>query len=92
MVGVLQDGVLAQMSAPETLYRAPVSPALADFIGEAVFCPGIAEDGQVHCALGRCCRWRADCASGPVEVMVRPEQIKIGSRRDSPASPRGCWA
>lgn len=79
MVGVLQDGVLAQMSPPQILYRAPVSPALAGFIGDAVFAEGIAEAGNVHCAFGLL-RLAAEVQSGPVEVMLRPEQIKIGTQ------------
>ncbi|MDE8347737.1 MAG: ABC transporter ATP-binding protein, partial [Acidocella sp.] len=76
MVGVLQNGRLAQMSTPEFLYRHPVSPALANFVGDAIFTPGMAGDGVVHCALGRL-RLAADMPSGTVEVMIRPEQIKI---------------
>lgn len=76
MVGVLQNGRLAQMSAPESLYRQPLSPALANFIGDAVFAPGRAGDGAVRCALGTL-RLAPGMPSGPVEVMIRPEQIKI---------------
>jgi iron(III) transport system ATP-binding protein len=75
-VGVLQNGILAQLSAPEALYRNPASPALASFVGEAVFCAGQAAAGQVSCPLGRLSARGA--ASGPVTVMIRPEQIKIG--------------
>jgi iron(III) transport system ATP-binding protein len=75
-VGVLQNGVLAQLSAPERLYRRPTSAALADFLGEAVFLPGRAAAGQVDCALGTL--GLADrAAQGAVQVMVRPEQIKV---------------
>ena len=84
MVGVLQDGLLAQLSPPEILYRAPVSPALAGFIGEAVFAEGIAENGQVHCAFGLL-PLAGDVDNGPVEVMLRPEQIKIGTQRGASA-------
>jgi iron(III) transport system ATP-binding protein len=75
-VGVLQDGVLAQLSAPETLYRHPASAGVANFVGDAVFCPGMAGNGRVHCALG-VLQLAGGGASGPVEVMIRPEQIKI---------------
>jgi len=84
MVGVLQDGRLAQLSPPEILYRAPVSPALAGFIGEAVFAEGIAENGRVHCAFGLL-PLAGDVRSGKVEVMLRPEQIKIGGQAVTPS-------
>jgi iron(III) transport system ATP-binding protein len=75
-VGVLQGGRLAQLSAPADLYHRPASPALAGFVGEAVFLPGIARQGQVDCALGTLAL--ADRAlAGAVRVMVRPEQIRV---------------
>jgi iron(III) transport system ATP-binding protein len=76
-VGVLQHGALAQMSTPEELYHRPVSPYVADFVGDAVFCAGIAEGGLVHCALGAL-RLAGLGQSGPVTVMIRPEQIRLG--------------
>jgi iron(III) transport system ATP-binding protein len=75
VVGVLQEGKLAQLSAPETLYWRPASPGVANFVGDAVFCQGHAAAGRVRCALGD-----LPLAGGPegaVSVMVRPEQIKI---------------
>jgi iron(III) transport system ATP-binding protein len=75
LVGVLQNGVLAQMSAPEALYRRPVDKGVADFVGDAVFVAGEARGGRVQCGLGDLAL--AGGAVGPVSVMVRPEQIKI---------------
>jgi iron(III) transport system ATP-binding protein len=84
LVGVLQHGVLAQLSAPEALYHLPVSAGVASFVGDAVFSPGIAEDGKVHCTLGVLCL--ADkTVTGLVEVMIRPEQIKM-KREPAPGS------
>jgi iron(III) transport system ATP-binding protein len=75
-VGVLQHGALAQMSTPEELYHRPASPYVADFVGDAVFIPGIATGGLVHCALGAL-RPASTGLKGPVTVMIRPEQIKL---------------
>jgi iron(III) transport system ATP-binding protein len=74
-VGVLQNGVLAQLSAPEALYRRPATPVVANFVGDAVFCRGLAAGGRVRCALGDLPL--AGGGEGEVSVMVRPEQIKI---------------
>jgi iron(III) transport system ATP-binding protein len=75
-VGVLQAGRLAQMSPPERLYRHPTSAALAYFLGEAVFLPGLAAAGLVDCALGTLIL--ADpLIQGDVQVMLRPEQIRV---------------
>jgi iron(III) transport system ATP-binding protein len=74
-VGVLQNGVLAQLSAPEALYRRPANAGVANFVGDAVFCPGHAKGGRVRCALGDLPL--AGGGEGAVSVMVRPEQIKF---------------
>ncbi len=75
-VGVLRAGHLAQIAAPATLYRQPADAALAGFVGEAVLAPGLACNGTVQCALGLL-RLPAGAPSGAVEVMIRPEQIKL---------------
>jgi iron(III) transport system ATP-binding protein len=73
-VAVLRNGALVQVAAPEELYRRPIDAALAQFVGEAVLLPGIASAGFAACALGRLPLARPS-TDGPVEVMVRPEQI-----------------
>jgi iron(III) transport system ATP-binding protein len=78
-VAVLQHGRLVQVADPVTLYRRPATAELASFVGEAVLLPGVAADGCVICALGRF-RLAAEMPAGPVEVLVRPEQILLSSR------------
>ena len=78
-VAVLRDGALAQVAAPETLYRQPIDGALAQFVGEAVLLPGLAAGGFATCALGRLAL-ALPAPDGPVEVMVRPEQIRVDGR------------
>jgi iron(III) transport system ATP-binding protein len=75
-VAVLRDGILAQVAPPEELYRRPVDASLAQFVGDAVLLPGTAAAGFAMCALGRLQLARPG-ADGPVEVMVRPEQIRF---------------
>ena len=75
-VGVMQRGVLAQLSTPVHLYRHPATPELASFIGDAVLLPGHAENGYAHSPLGRL-RLDDASAAGAVRVMVRPEQVKL---------------
>jgi len=78
-VAVLREGVLAQVAAPEILYRQPVDPALAQFVGEAVLLAGFARDGFATSALGRS-PLAIRVPDGPVDVMIRPEQIRLGPR------------
>jgi iron(III) transport system ATP-binding protein len=77
-VGVLQHGVLSQLAAPKALYGAPATPELADFIGEAVFAPGLAADGHASSLLGRLCL-APGAPEGEVRLMIRPEQIRFSA-------------
>jgi len=75
-VAVLRDGRLVQVARPEALYRRPVDAALARFVGDAVIVRGHAANGAVRCSLGRLAL-APGMPSGPVEVLVRPEQIRL---------------
>ncbi len=77
-VAVLRDGHLIQVATPEILYRRPVDAELARFVGEAVLLPGVARGGRVSCALGDL-RLGGSAREGAVEVMIRPEQIRLSS-------------
>ncbi|MGH6988334.1 MAG: ABC transporter ATP-binding protein [Stellaceae bacterium] len=89
-VAVLQNGRLAQVADPVTLYRRPRDADLARFVGEAVLLPGVAANGFVDCVLGRL-RLVSQAPEGPVEVLVRPEQIMLGASAEAgvPARIRG---
>ncbi|HEY1777877.1 MAG TPA: ABC transporter ATP-binding protein [Solirubrobacteraceae bacterium] len=75
-VAVLRDGRLVQTAAPETLYRTPADLELARFVGDAVVVSGEAQAGTVVCPLGTL-RVRGEAVIGPVQVMIRPEQIRV---------------
>jgi iron(III) transport system ATP-binding protein len=75
-VAVLWGGRLIQIASPETLYRLPADPALAQFVGEAVLLPGMARGGIASCSLGQL-TLAAPVADGPVDVLLRPEQIRL---------------
>ena len=76
-VGVLMAGHLIQTAAPRVLYRTPASVDVARFVGEAVVMPGRAGGGVVRCPLGELPLINPGI-EGPVETMIRPEQIRIG--------------
>lgn len=75
-VAVLWGGKLMQKAPPEVVYRRPVSREIACFVGEAVFVRGVADENFVDCALGRL-KLAGAGAHGEVDVMVRPEQIRV---------------
>ncbi|WP_345814749.1 ABC transporter ATP-binding protein [Paraburkholderia sp. PREW-6R] len=78
-VAVLWNGRLIQTATPETLYRRPVTRELASFVGEAVLVPGTVSEDRVRCELGDLplCAPMAHAGNGAVDVMVRPEQIRL---------------
>ncbi len=74
-VAVMLGGTIAQKATPEVLYHNPASREVAEFVGEANFIPGTAENGRLSCALGDvpAC---GDCI-GSVEAMLRPEALRL---------------
>lgn len=75
-VAVLRAGRLIQTAPPSVVYGAPADLALARFVGDAVVLRGDAGSGVVRCALGEITLVNPDIA-GPVDAMIRPEQIQI---------------
>jgi iron(III) transport system ATP-binding protein len=90
VVAVLWRGKLIQTATPETLYRRPVSRELASFVGEAVLLPGMAAQNAVECRLGLL-KLAAPANRGPVDVMVRPEQIRIVPLADNHTNGGRSW-
>jgi iron(III) transport system ATP-binding protein len=80
-VAVMLDGTVVQTAAPEVLYHRPATREVAEFVGEANFVPGTAQDGRLSCILGNvpAC---GECA-GKVEAMLRPEALHLVSENGS---------
>ncbi|NIF56524.1 ABC transporter ATP-binding protein [Burkholderia sp. Ax-1724] len=78
-VAVLWNGRLIQTATPEALYRRPVTRELASFVGEAVLLPGMAQQDRASCELGDLALAAplASSGHGAVDVMLRPEQIRL---------------
>lgn len=71
-VAVLDRGVIAQLDAPERVYRAPRSLAVARATGPVTTLPGRAAGGRVETALGTLSGQGPD---GEVVVVLRPEDL-----------------
>ena len=76
---VMADGAIQQIGTPEMIYNEPKNTFVADFIGESnIFSGVMPKDGQV-----RFCGKAFECLDGgfekdePVDVVVRPEDVKI---------------
>ncbi len=76
-VAVIRDGRIAQCDTPERLYAHPATPDLARQFGEVNLLAGRARDGRVVTVLGDL-EAATPVAAGPVEVLVRPEQLVVG--------------
>jgi iron(III) transport system ATP-binding protein len=72
-VAVMLAGRIAQAGPPDEVYARPASAEVAQFLGEAVLLSGDAAGSVVHCELGELPL--AVPATGPVTVLLRPEQI-----------------
>lgn len=74
-VAVMRDGVVVQQAPPAELYTRPADPWLAEFVGEAELLDGDAIGDRATTALGVVAL--AEPATGPVRVLLRPEEIVI---------------
>ncbi|SAK97142.1 ABC transporter, ATPase subunit [Caballeronia hypogeia] len=75
-VAVLLRGTLVQTGSARDIYLRPATRELAEFVGDAVLLSGFASGGFVNCALGRL-RLMGPVENGAVDVMIRPEQIRL---------------
>jgi len=84
-VAVMRDGRIEQIGSPEAVYSRPKSRWMAEFVGEIEVLPGEARGGRAECELGSL---PADtAASGPVDVLVRPESLAVGLHGPQAAAP-----
>ena len=88
-VGVMHDGKLVQWATPSELYHEPVSPFVAEFVGEGAMIDGIIKEGHVETVLGDIYRpmevydesgqsqyCEYDYPNGtPIKILVRPDDI-----------------
>ncbi len=81
-VAVLNNGKIEQCSAPETMYHLPVSPFVAEFVGQADFIPGTIRDSVVVTQLGTFPVPQGYRGGPEVAVMIRPDDVHIRENRD----------
>ena len=83
-VAVMRDGRIVQAGSPEGLYLAPADRWTAEFVGAGNFLSGRVDGELVDTILGRFPMLRRNGASR-VEVLLRPEQLKLRADPDGPA-------
>jgi iron(III) transport system ATP-binding protein len=80
LVAVLRDGRVVQAAPPDELYGAPHDLGVATFVGEAVVLPATLRGGLAQTALGTLpVRAHSPACSGAGRVVVRPEQVVMGT-------------
>ena len=84
-LGVLRGGRLLQIGAPERVYRAPVAPFVASFLGHATFLPGVAGPEGVETEIGVFEPPERVEPLTAVDVLVRPGDCLLAADEDGPA-------
>ncbi|MCW4465434.1 ABC transporter ATP-binding protein [Glutamicibacter sp. MNS18] len=76
-VAILHEGRLVQSGTPHQIYTAPRDRWVAEFVGEANFLDGSQSGQLVQTRLGLLPVADSRATDGPVQVMVRPEQLQL---------------
>lgn len=78
-VVVMNHGVIQQVGSPTDIYNEPVNAFVADFIGESNIIDGVMlEDCKVEfCGRTFECVDKGFGRNAPVDVVIRPEDLKI---------------
>jgi putative spermidine/putrescine transport system ATP-binding protein len=81
-VGVMNEGKLEQIAAPDELYADPATAFVAEFVGVMNRIPAEMEGGGRVAVLGgtvpaRAPDQAAELAGQPVDVLVRPEGLRL---------------
>jgi iron(III) transport system ATP-binding protein len=73
-VAIMKKGRIVQTGKPDQVYRTPVDPWVANFLGDAVMLTGTVHTGAIQTPMGSI---ESDLPDGTdVDVMIRPEWIR----------------
>jgi sulfate transport system ATP-binding protein len=75
-VAVMRAGRIEQVDSPKVLYAHPATPAVFDFLGDAIRLDCVVRDGAAHFTLPLP-PLPTDAAPGPAVAMIRPYQVAI---------------
>lgn len=74
-IAVMLDGKIVQFSAPMELYETPISPRVADFLGEKNYISGNIDNGVFHCCFGK---YKVHTnKQEDVKAMIKPEDVEM---------------
>lgn len=86
-VGVMLNGRIEQLAAPEVLYNEPETPFVSQFVGVVNRIEGPVADGQIT-VLGSALTIanREPIAAGTAAALIRPEDLRLGAEGTGDAS------
>ena len=76
-VAVMRSGGIDQIGTPEELYKRPLTPFVAEFVGFSNRLDGVVSDGTVLVRGRRLPLIQPETRPGPVQVYLRPEDVRI---------------
>ncbi len=76
-VGVMREGRIEQIAAPDEIYNRPTTPFVAEFIGSTNRLRGTASGGVAEVLGSRVPLLPGSPSSGAVTVLVRPEAVRV---------------
>ncbi|MEO7269025.1 MAG: ABC transporter ATP-binding protein [Knoellia sp.] len=85
-VGVMNAGRLEQLAAPDTLYSAPVSEFVADFVGVTNRIATTVDAGVAHVWGGQVPLLEGSTDAGAAILLVRPEGVLIDAAAEANAT------
>jgi putative spermidine/putrescine transport system ATP-binding protein len=85
-VGVMREGRIEQIAAPDEIYNRPTTSFVAEFIGSTNRLAGTASGGVADVLGSRVPLLPGSPSSGPVTVLVRPEAVRVSPGADGPGA------
>lgn len=84
-IAIMRAGIIVQTGAPSALYRTPIDAWTAGFLGECSILAGVSNGRRARCALGPAetlpLADQTGPPTGPVQIVVRPEQVRVEDTR-----------
>ena len=84
-IAVMNEGRIEQLGRPEEIYHTPETRFVADFVGDADFLPAEVTGDRLVTELGAYPLNGVAVEPGEVEIMLRPEDIRLVRTRDRSA-------
>ena len=88
-IALMREGRILQLGPPEALYFGPVDRYVATFLGEVNRLPARVRAGLAETAIGTLPAGPAT-EGAPVEVLVRPEGLRLGAEEGREAEVEAC--